>query len=66
MKDEIVNLIFSYGGHPDPAVKQWLLNRILETLLSPDEYTQFLIDYASFENDSFAFCWDKGVPPHAV
>lgn len=66
MKDEIVGLIFSYGGHPDPKVKQWLLNKILETILAPDEYAQFLVDYASDGNDCFAFCWDKGVPPNVL
>lgn len=62
-KNEIVNLIYSYGEHPDIEVKQWVMDKILQTVLSPEEYAQFLIDYACGEDGPFTYCWNKGKPP---
>jgi hypothetical protein len=62
-KQEIVNLIFSYGGHPSPKAKQWVLNQILAILLDNTEYNEFLITYAEGENGPFTYNWSKGQEP---
>lgn len=62
-KQEIINLIFAYGGHSSPKVKQWILNKILEILLDEEEYLEFLTSYADGENGPFTYSWNKGKDP---
>lgn len=62
-KEEIINLIFAYGGHPNAKVKQWVLNKILETLMDNVEYNEFLVSYAEGDNGPFTYAWSKGTDP---
>lgn len=62
-RQEIIDLIFAYGGHKNPKVKQWILNKILETIMDEEEYLEFIASYAEGENGPFTYAWNKGEDP---
>ena len=61
--DDAVKLAFRYGGIDGSHHKQWLINKILETLLTEDEYSNFIKIFNSDEDGENMYEWDEGVAP---
>jgi chemotaxis methyl-accepting protein methylase len=60
---EVLSLIYQYGGIDGSHHKQWLLNKILETLLEGEEYNEFITEYCDGEDGPNTYFWDKGIAP---
>lgn len=66
-KDEVINLIMRYGSIDGAMHKQWVLTQILKTLMTPDEYREWLVEYRGEWDEDYEEYeygeWDEGIPP---
>lgn len=60
---KVKDLIFDFGGIDGSHHKQWLLNEILKTVLTTEEYNEWLVQYSLDEDGEVSFEWDKGIAP---
>jgi len=61
--DNILDLIFQYGGIDGSHHKQWLLNQILETLLTGEDYNEFIAKFCDGADGPNTYHWDRGIAP---
>lgn len=57
--EDVKDLIYEYGGIDGDHHKQWLLDQILQILLSENDYNEWLKDYNQSGYDE----WNKGIAP---
>lgn len=61
---DVIDLIASNGGVDGAHHKQWVLDQILQILMTPEEYTKWVKDYEESDPTfGVTYEWDRGIAP---
>ena len=61
-KQQVLDLIFEYGGINGSHHKQWLLNEIVK-VITEDEYKNWTAYFENGEDGPKTYEWDIGIAP---
>jgi hypothetical protein len=52
-----------YGGIDGDHHKTWVIDQMVRSLTSEDEYRQFVIEHNTGTEGPNTYCWDEGIAP---
>lgn len=61
-KEDVLKLVYSYGGIDGAHHKQWLIDQMIREILG-DEYKAWVTNYESGEDGPETYSWEIGIAP---
>jgi hypothetical protein len=62
-KQIVLDMIGEFGGIDGGHHKQWLLNEILLSLMTQDEYEKWVAEWEDGADGPNTYSWDIGIAP---